>query len=532
VGEARGQAKVRDDALAPLVAARYLPALRFVAGLPAGRLPPALESAALSAASGVRTRDPALASALALRALEASPDGPGMELIAVELLAEDKEKTLVEVLQKAPLTSITWRLKAQLRLRGNDLEGAARDVDAALASALAEGAPPDPELALVRGRILRLRGDLLPAAQQLELAGKTQLAARYELARTQEDMKDDDRARATRLALADDSTSSEVVRARAVDLVKERQTARAVALLEDMRSKASEHPLTQAALAENYRLAGDLPRATALDLEIEEARKTTIQLEARRLDLGDAWTPGPHDAGPRKVVKVDAVRTPEKKRDYSLYVYIALGVGGLLGLAAAGRAVAPWLLGGGELHVVLHPDPETTERVYNTRISKLPRSPRVSGDPGKWVAAMQKAGVRLGARGQTLIGNLTRFDIFPGKWYVHVWGVHRKGGELVVMPPVSEPIVVIRRELVVANMNLRPSLSACHVKVATSDGPVIGAMVWMNEDDRRQTTDGEGKAVMFVGAGSHVLRVQVGARIVEKPVKAPGGGSLEVAVQL
>ncbi len=217
LAQRENSARRRNDLLAPLLNRDpYVPALVFVASLPAGAMPKDLERATLRAATELRHEFPGLAASLGLRAARG-----GIEVRAALDLVEVRELARTEVSDLEPLiddaVAAGWpvglRLRAEVRLRMGMVDEAAADVARAL-----EAQPNDARLLRLQARISSQRGDYAASVKAWERVPEATEADRRELSRALREAGSGDRAVAV-LGGLDDAGSVEAHLARASRLL-------------------------------------------------------------------------------------------------------------------------------------------------------------------------------------------------------------------------------------------------------------------------------------------------------------------------
>ena len=289
----RSESRRRADALATLLKRDpYVPALAMVVELPPGELGARTEKLVVAAAATVAADYPGLAAALGVRAALA-----GGDIEATLELVDVAELSSVEIRAVAPLideaVAAAWpvglRLRAELRMRRNDLAGALADIERGLATA-----PRDPRLLRYQARILSEQGDSAAALAALEKIEDPSADAKRELARALSAAGEVDRARAIRRTLADDS-SVESRLATAAQMLVDTDAATAVAEYEALLELSPDSPDLLRKLAEAYDAAGRAAdaaaaRATADALTEERGGKSAAPEAGARVagvDLAD-----------------------------------------------------------------------------------------------------------------------------------------------------------------------------------------------------------------------------------------------------
>jgi tetratricopeptide (TPR) repeat protein len=183
------------------------------------------------------------------------------------------------------------------------------------------------------------------------------------------------------------------------------------------------------------------------------------------------------------------------------WLIIPLGIGGVL----LGLAMLAAIRGSGVIEVKVRLDPQGKNEVLCIELQKTKRRWMIR-DLDAFRESTTAAGAKVGRRTARLVGDMTRFKVPPGHWYVHLYGVYdRPGGARTLDEEHTKQVTLQRSSRVTVEVDLVPHTAELRIKVR--DENPRGAMVWI-DDGPRSYTDGKGEVVMYAPMGEHVLHVE------------------------
>ena len=574
VAHQAGKASARDALLKKLVNKRYLPALRLIAALDPGALTPSLEREVLKLAQQNVSDWPGLSACLALRAARGDiKTEAALDLIHVSLL-NSREVTLLEPLVRQAVEAgwqVGFRLQGELYLTRGNIKGA----DNAIVRAVHADAK-DPRAQRLRGYILMEQGEKTAAARAFAAAADNSdgLAegTRWELYRVLEMNGDKEGAARVKDSLAKKMDLKQVEAAQ-LDLDKEvlgwsnsreeeitsenketqlqdvlRPVVNAFPVLSDRGGlRIAMAPVRESwwhavwPTAVNADLAGEVLRQILSSppylLRITESGPVTpSDLNATRLDVisSNAGTEGlliyelsPHlHTVKLRLIYYGVVNGEALEYEATLdsSVAFALGLVSYKGdfIKAIGLALALFVLifllrivrGTGDLQVRLKKDPAARNAVYCIKISRSKR-PIDVGDPQVYEHDMLAAGGKVSGYKATLPTATTEFkNLVTGRWYVHVYGTHRKETNIEVLSGanLTQEVRIRRGASSSLTFDMEPRDAILTVHVYDGGQTIRDAVVWLDDaEDVRVYTDQGGRVTLPLPRGEdHKVNVRVG----------------------
>jgi hypothetical protein len=164
---------------------------------------------------------------------------------------------------------------------------------------------------------------------------------------------------------------------------------------------------------------------------------------------------------------------------------------------------------------------DATEKRLCVLLSQSGKPPRVP-DAKAWAEefdskAARPKKVKFFARVEEATTSFERVP--PGRWWAHFYGTYKTGkiAHVVTGEEYSQAIEVRKQDITTVSFSLTVSSAEFHVTVQDKKNPSVGALVWLDDDrDKAIRTDAEGLAVLKVGMGQHMLRVEAAGMLVEK----------------
>ena len=583
VAHQAGNTGARDAELKKLVKWRYLPALRLIAALDPGALAPWLEQQVLKVAQQNVSQLPGLAASLGLRAARGDvKTEAALDLIHVSLLNTREVKLLEPLVRQAVEASwqVGFRLQGELYLTRGNIAAA----DNAMVRAVHADAK-EPKAQRLRGYILMEQGDKAAAARAFtEAANNSEGSAegtRWELYRVLKMNGDKEGAERVKAQLAkkmdlkpmedntlnlekeaqgwsnsrDQKITSENKESRLQDAL--RPVVNAFPVLGDRAGlrvamapvrESWWHPLWPTRV--NTELTGEVLRQILSSppylLRITESGPVTpSDLTATRLDVisGNAGTEGlliyqvsPHLLTVKlrliyyRVVNGEALEYEATldgdaasalglvtyKGDFIKAIALAVGLFILIFLIRVVR-------GQGDLRVRIQKDPSARNAVYSIKISRSKR-PIDVGDPQAYEHRVLASGGTVGRYKATLPSSSTEFTgVVTGRWYVHLYGTHRKENNIEVLngDNLVQEVYLSRGASSSLTFDLEPRDAMLTVHVYDGGKTIRDAVVWLGDDKEvRVYTDRGGKVSLPLPRGEErKVHVQVGDRTVTRTVK-------------
>jgi hypothetical protein len=162
---------------------------------------------------------------------------------------------------------------------------------------------------------------------------------------------------------------------------------------------------------------------------------------------------------------------------------------------------------------------DTTDRMLCVLISQSAKPPRVT-DTNQFTEEMNKLGQKKDALSASLVEALTSFErVKPGIWYVHLYGIYRTGKitHILAGEEYSQRVEVKQQKEHTVLFDITISSAEFHVTVHDKKSPLVGVPVWVDDArDKAVKTNDDGLAVLKVGMGQHKLRVEAAGMLVEK----------------
>jgi tetratricopeptide (TPR) repeat protein len=173
--------------------------------------------------------------------------------------------------------------------------------------------------------------------------------------------------------------------------------------------------------------------------------------------------------------------------------------------------------GWGSLVVRIKKDPAVLDEAYCVRVHATEDPPTIL-EPASFADVLRRGGVRADRRRTILATSKTTFTrLPPGVWYAHVWGTHKKGGDLRVLPRLTQQVRVRRGKASDVEFDLVPAGAELRVTVFDGEAPMPSAKVWLDESSAHvEYTDAYGVAHMVIGKGRHSLHVLAGGLRIDK----------------
>jgi hypothetical protein len=162
---------------------------------------------------------------------------------------------------------------------------------------------------------------------------------------------------------------------------------------------------------------------------------------------------------------------------------------------------------------------DAVERRLCLLLSQSAKPPRVP-DPKAYAEEFDRnsrSKVKFFAR--VTEASITFERVPPGRWFAHLYGTYKTGkiSHTISGDEFTQVVEVKQQEIAPVSFSLTVSNAEFHVTVQDKSRPQVGVPVWIDNDrDRAVKTNEDGLAVLKVGMGQRVLRVEAGGMLIEK----------------
>jgi hypothetical protein len=207
-------------------------------------------------------------------------------------------------------------------------------------------------------------------------------------------------------------------------------------------------------------------------------------------------------------------------------------VGSILSALAAAAWLAFRLLRSGTVDVHVHNKLGADKETIAVLLSRSGECPVIE-EHEEFERRERKRGPRTVHRRRSLAAGLTRFSGVPaGEWFVHLFGVVRRGGELVALPEgLTRTIQVDPRGSVRVDFEL--SNAAAEVRIQVVDGkPVRGASIIIESLPEPLTTNASGEVATLLPPGEYTVRITARGTSVRKRIPVSDTATVKLVVDL
>ncbi len=174
----------------------------------------------------------------------------------------------------------------------------------------------------------------------------------------------------------------------------------------------------------------------------------------------------------------------------------------------------------GSIVVHIKEMPEADEQLFNIRITRTPTGPTV-GPPTNFIERMRRTPPKQTADEATRVGARTTFPgIARGKYFVHLFGTYKRGGDVVVVDgeSFSREVQVQAGKKAAAQFSMEATHAQFVVTVMDGEKPVAGAVVWIDQDEAtRWRTSVDGKATFDVPRGRRTISILADGLTIRRP---------------
>jgi tRNA A-37 threonylcarbamoyl transferase component Bud32 len=475
-----GSASGRDEAMAPMVnkpAATWKPALAFMAGTRPNTFGPDVEEAALDAAAKLAKESPALATAIAFRGLQ----------------GEGEHKRAVPLLRLRDLSSDdSVTVKPQL---------------GALA---AEGFTPAVQLTEAMAR-----RDEIAQSIRLELAGAPETGVSVTLVNALAPLLESFPHLAERKLTNISLVPMEMSGPSVVWPYKARPQLLQVGLVAALTGPPyslvatppapDQEPIREGQMTDPgfanlaHKLATDALMLFKVTTKGSDAEVTLILWDASRQK---GWT---------KTAVLKGAATG--LTGFNPIPVIALGL-----LAAVALALAIRKMLSGSVVVVIKEDADAKDPILCLKVARTSQNPGVGNSTtfGERLRGASPTQTRTGAthvKARTKFASLTR-----GKWYVHLYGTYKRGTDVQVLSgeEFTREVEIQAGRAATVHFNMEPTHAQFVVHITDNEVPVAAAKVWLDDVAKVHRTGRDGKVILDIPRGKHVITIEANGNRVEK----------------
>lgn len=163
-------------------------------------------------------------------------------------------------------------------------------------------------------------------------------------------------------------------------------------------------------------------------------------------------------------------------------------------------------------------DPDAKDEKVSVLISRSSRTPLIRS-----IAAYRKKLDRRGNRKRRFeawnVGQNTAFHgIPPGRWYVHLYGVHARAGHTTILRIPPKEVEVVPRKASFVACALEAPAGDFKIVVLRDGQAVDGARVWVDDEFAKSAISAkDGSVSMKIAEGYRVIHVMAQGLSVERP---------------